>query len=131
MESRVGANHYRVKMRSKTKTYHVNVLKKYNARKPQVVVVHTSNKDDATIAVAGVVHQDTDHELGEVKDLEVNLGEDLSKDQQCILKDLTWRPPDAFTHMPGKTDGIQHRVKLKDNTPICCKPYPLPYANRE
>ena len=27
--------------------------------------------------------------------------------------------------MPGETDVIQHRVKLKDNTPICCKPYPL------
>ena len=33
-------------------------------------VVHTSNKDDATIAVAGVIYQDTDLELGEVPDLE-------------------------------------------------------------
>ena len=30
--------------------------------------------------------------------------------------------------MPSKTDGIQHRVKLEDNTG---KPYPLPYAKRE
>ena len=60
VESRVGANNYRVKMRSKIKMYHVNVLKKYIAREPEVDVVHTSNKDDATIAVAGVVYQDTD-----------------------------------------------------------------------
>ena len=33
--------------------------------------------------------------------------------------------------MPGETDVIQHRVKLKDNTLIRCKPYPLPYAKRE
>ena len=33
--------------------------------------------------------------------------------------------------MPGETDVIQHRVKLTDDTPICCKPYPLPYAMRE
>ena len=26
---------------------------------------------------------------------------------------------------------IQHRVKLTDDTPICCKPYPLPCAMRE
>ena len=32
-------------------------------------VVHTSNKDDATIAVAGVIYQDTDKELVEVPDL--------------------------------------------------------------
>ena len=33
--------------------------------------------------------------------------------------------------MPRETDLIQHRVKLTDDTPICCKPYPLPYAMRE
>ena len=33
--------------------------------------------------------------------------------------------------MPGETDVIQHRVKLTDDTPICCKPYPLLYAMRE
>ena len=70
MEIRVGANDYRIKMRSKTKTYHVNMLKKYIAREPEVDVAHTSNKDDVTIAVAGVIYQDTDPELGEVPDSE-------------------------------------------------------------
>ena len=55
VESRVGANDYRIKMRSQTKKYHVNMLKKYIPRKPEVDVVHTSNKDDVTIAVAGVI----------------------------------------------------------------------------
>ena len=64
MESRVEANNYRIKMGSKTKTYHVNMLKKYIAREPKVDVVHTSNTDDVTIAVTGVNYQDTDPELG-------------------------------------------------------------------
>ena len=51
---------------SKTKTYYVNMLKKYFAREPEEDVIHTSNKDDATTAVAGVIYQDTDPELGEV-----------------------------------------------------------------
>ena len=46
MESHVGANDYRVKMGSKTKTYHINMLKKYIVREPEVDVVHTSNKDE-------------------------------------------------------------------------------------
>ena len=33
--------------------------------------------------------------------------------------------------MPGETYVIQHRVKLTDDTPIRCKPYPLPSAMRE
>ena len=64
MESHVGANDYRIKMGSKTKTYHLNMLKKYVARTHEVDVVHTSNKDDATIAVARVIYQDIDPEMG-------------------------------------------------------------------
>ena len=48
-----------------------------------------------------------------------------------MLKDLTQRYPDIFTDIPGETDVIQHRVKLTNDTPILCKPYPLPYAVRE
>ena len=70
IESRVGANNYRIKMGSKIKVYHVNMLKKYIAREPEVDVVHTSNKNDVTIAVARVINQDTDPELVEVQDLE-------------------------------------------------------------
>ena len=47
-----------------------------------------------------------------------------------MLKDLTQRYPDVFTDMQRETDVIQHRVKLTDDTPILCKPYPL-YAMRE
>ena len=60
----MGANFYRIKMGSKTRTYLLNMLKKYIAREPQVDVVNTSNKDDATIAVARVIYQDNDPEMG-------------------------------------------------------------------
>ena len=66
-----------------------------------MVVVHTSNKDDATIAVAGVIRN-------------VKLGGNLSEDQRSMLKDLTRKNPDVFTDMPGETDVIQHRVKLTE-----------------
>ena len=66
-------------------------------------VVHTSNKDDVTIAVAGVIFQDTDQGLGEVPDLEgyhlkegVRDVKDLSEDQRHMLKDLTRRYPDVL-----------------------------------
>ena len=60
VQSRVGANGYRIKMGPKTKMYRLNMLKKYIAGEPKVDVVHASNKDDATLAVAGVIYQDTD-----------------------------------------------------------------------
>ena len=33
--------------------------------------------------------------------------------------------------MSGETHVIQQRVRLTDETPICFKPYPLPYAMGE
>ena len=141
VESRVGASDYRVKMGSKTKTYHVNMLKKYISREPEGNVVPVDGTDGATVAVAGVIHQDVDPELGEVPDLEgyrqregvrdVKLGDELPEDQRRVLKDLVRRYPDVFTDMPGETDVIQHQIRLTDDTPIRCKPYPLPYAMRE
>ena len=104
-------------------------------------MVTVDSTDGATIAVAGVIHQDVDPELGEVPDLEgyrqregvrdVKLGDELPEDQRRVLKDLVRRYPDVFTDMPGETDVIQHQIRLTDDTPIRCKPYPLPYAMRE
>ena len=107
MESCVGANDYRIKMGSNTKTYHMNMLKKYNAREPEVDVVHTvhtSNKDDVTIAVAGVIYHDLEsyHQKEGVRD--VKLGEHLSKDQRRMLKDCTRSYPNVYTDMPVETN---------------------------
>ena len=74
MASHVGANDYRVKMGSKTKTYQVNMLKKYMASEPEVDVRQTSNKDDTNIAVARMIYQDTDPMLGEVPGLSSEKG---------------------------------------------------------
>ena len=80
-------------MGSKTKTHHMNTLKKYIAREPPMDMVQTKNKEEATKAVARVIYQDTDPELGEVHvpHLEGNhqkegvrdakLGEDISEDK--------------------------------------------------
>ena len=77
-------------------------------------VIHTSNKGDATIAVARVIYQDTlTQSWQEVPNLEgyhqkegvrdIKLGEDLSED----------------------------RVKLTGDIPIRCKPYILPNVMKE
>ena len=61
----------------------------------------------------------------------MKLGDELPEVQRRVLKDLVRRYPDVFTDMPGETDVIQHQIRLTDDTPIRCKPYPLPYAMRE
>ena len=82
-------------MGTKTKMCHMNMLKKYIARDPEVDMVLTSNKDDATKAVAGVLYKDIGyHQKEGVQD--VKLGEDLSEDQRRMLKDLTQSYPEVM-----------------------------------
>ena len=112
------------------KTYHVNMLKKYMSREPDVDgnMVTVDSTDNASIAVAGVIHQDVDPELGQVPDLEgysqregvsdVKLGEELPEDQQRVLKDLVRKYPK--TDMTRETDVIQHQNKWIDDMPIRC-----------
>ena len=60
----------------------------------------------------------------------MKLGEELPEDQCRVMRDLVWRYTNVFTDRLGETDLIQ-QIKLTDDTPIRCKPYPLPYAMRE
>ena len=122
-------------MGSKTKTYHVNMLKKYNSREPDAEgnVVPADDTDGVNVAVACVIHQDVDPELEEVPDLEgycqregvcdVKLGEELPEDQRRLPKNLVQKYPFVFTNMPRETDVMQHQIKLTDDTPIRCKPH--------
>ena len=61
----------------------------------------------------------------------MKLGDELPEDQRRVLKDLVRRYPDVFTDMCGETDVIQHQIRLTDDTPIRCKPYPLLYDFRK
>ena len=65
-------------MRSKMKTYHVNMLKKYISREPEGKknVVPVDATGGATVAIAGVVHQDVDLELRKALDPEGDQRED-------------------------------------------------------
>ena len=54
-------------MGSKTKTYHINMLKKYISRELEGNEVPVDDTDGAT---DGVIHQDVDPDLGELPDLE-------------------------------------------------------------
>ena len=113
VESRVGANDYRVKMGSKTKTYHVNMLKKYISREPEGNVVPVDSTDGATIAVAGVIHQGVNQKMGEVPGPESGRQEgtqdaksgELPEDLRRLLREVFQKYPDIFKDVPGPGDS--------------------------
>ena len=60
-------------------TYHVNMLKKYISREPEGNVVPVDAWDGATVAVAGVIHQDVNSKMGEVPGSEGGLQEETQE----------------------------------------------------
>ena len=47
------------------------------------------------------------------------------------MMDTLVRYAEVFLDIPGKTDIIEHKIKLTNNNPVRSRPYPLAYALRE
>ena len=62
-----------------------------------------------------------------IKDVSIN--SNLSDSMQYDLNTILYDYSDIFSDVPGKTDCITHSIKLKDNTPIIKKPYPLSFSS--
>ena len=89
-------------------------------------MVLVDDTDGATVAVACVIHQDVDPELGEVPDLEsyrqregvrdVKLGDELPEDQRRVLKDLVRRYPDVFTQVHSGATLVRGLRKILEGS---------------
>ena len=111
---KVGEVNYRVRQpgrRSPTQIYHVNLLKKWNARD-----VLCSIPPKAT------------SETGPAK---VPLGEQLSPAQRQELMELVDQNQDVFYGEPGHTNLVQHHIITEPGKKVKLRPYRIPEARRE
>lgn len=113
---------YRVMLgNGKTKVFHANLLKPYEAR-------------SETIAVS-VIYSDNEEKLLEWPEVrgketykDVNINPELSFRQKSDLLSLVKEYKDIFTEKPGLTPLAVHSIELTDTDPVREKPYPLPFA---
>ena len=145
--SRCGkSNDYQVEVNKKVKTFHVNMLKKYieradqdeapqqNSDNNQVMSGDACTKiiggnEDLSVNDEEMMELTNCHQKETVKD--VKLGIELTKIQQEEMMDTLVRYTEVFLDIPSKTDMIEHKIEITDNSPVRSRPYPLPYALRE
>ena len=60
---------------------------------------------------------------------DVSINQDLSNARREKVDKLLNDYSDIFSDVPSKTHVIEHSIKLKDNTPIRKKPYPLSFSS--
>jgi hypothetical protein len=111
---KVGEVNYRVRQpgrRRPTQIYHVNLLKKWNAR-------------DVLCSVPPKATSQT----GPAK---VPLGEQLSPAQRQELMELVDQNQDVFSSEPGHTNLVQHHIITEPGKKVKLRPYRIPEARRE
>ena len=117
-------------------TYHANMLKQYVERKN--VTSHCLLFADANVTV----DEETDTEEFGLDDCafpkakqpqlynDVSISAELTSEQRAEVEALIEQYSDVLTSLPGRTDLIQHDIKLLTSEPIRSKGYPVPFKAR-
>ena len=139
----VGVNDYRVKVKGKNKTYHINLLKEYVSRKEGAVEESQSMMELAGAAVIEYEEGKVESVIDEEQLLDtrrtseketykdVKISSKLSASQKRDMKNLVFQYRDVFTDKPGTTNLAEHKIEMVTDDPVRVKPYPIPYSLRE
>ncbi|XP_063586494.1 uncharacterized protein LOC134763893 [Penaeus indicus] len=124
---------YEVKINTKKRLYHLNMLKKYVRRDDvsssqvcQVCVVDDLPTSEEKASFACDIP-----DLYEANECTVNINPELSSKQTAELKQLVAEFSDVFSDKPGVTSTVIHDIELSTVAPVHTKPYPIPHHLRK
>ncbi|KAL5009600.1 hypothetical protein ScPMuIL_011905 [Solemya velum] len=136
VEEQTGPVDYRIKIRGKSKVFHVNMLKPWFERE----VIDQKKDILAAVELLCALGDERDDEQDEIcnpllvpKETfeDIKVGPDLTVDQLEEVKHICSNYPHVLVDIPGRTDKAVHSVKTCSDKPVFQKPYPLPFALRE
>ena len=128
---------YKVDVNGVVNPYHANILKQYVER--QNVASHCLMFAEATASA----NEDDDTEEFSLDDCafptakkpesynDVSISDTLTSEQRSEVETLIEQYPEVLSSLPGRTDQIQHDIKLLTAEPIRSKGYPIPLKTRD
>jgi len=122
VKRRIGLVNYEIIMNSQgqTKVFHINLLKKWHPRKDEQNSYHNDIENDGSITDRGNPSQ------------QINMGTELTHNQQTQLYQVLNNFPNVLAAEPGKTTVMDHHIPTTDcSAPIRQRPYRIPHAYRE
>ena len=150
VEKKLNDFDYQVKVGTKTKIYHINLLKEYIERERAgadevVAATHEPPEEDEIETVAVVIEEDetmketvmnTDFQKNmptlETKRTEdvshVHFSEKLNKEQLDEVKAIFNEYEKNLTDVPLTTDLVTCEIKLSTEQPVYVRPRPIPHA---
>ena len=123
-------NNYVCQIGKKLKTYHANLLKKFEERQP--LPPHDTILPHAAVSF---IKEDNDESESNIEFLrvsqkefpsDVRVDDKLSPNQQNEVTDLLQGFSETLNDLPGRTQCIEHKIRVVDDTPFRIRQYPLP-----
>ncbi|PIK60000.1 hypothetical protein BSL78_03079 [Apostichopus japonicus] len=148
---KVGTMNYKIDFGHRVKTFHANLLKKYNRREVAATMFEMPIQSMYEVVCTSVLEDEPQEESGisELKSFftddlihlppmfqkerstDVNISGQLGKTKTQQVQQILTEFEDSLTDLPGKTKLGEHVIKVSDTTPIRSKPYPIPHALRD
>ncbi|XP_059160867.1 uncharacterized protein K02A2.6-like [Physella acuta] len=125
---------YEIMIKDKKKIFHVNILSPFHMRPSDLEVPEYT----ATINCA-VVSDDTDQDdTYEIRTIPVNNEsfrdidlKHIPEEFQERIEQLLSKYQETLSAVPGRTNTIEHEIKVISDTPIKLKPYEIPLHYRD
>nr|XP_037287184.1 uncharacterized protein LOC119180146 [Rhipicephalus microplus] len=124
---------YLVNLGHKVTLFHINMLKKYEERKPlsqrTVAGVTTALPSDTDEVQSDEVPHITLEQTQDWTNVTIasELNADARQQATAVLKEFR----DVFSDVPGKTDIVHCELKLTSEAPIQVRQYPLPFTVKD
>ena len=147
IEEQTGSNDYRINVKGKVKTYHVNHLKKYHVGSEELMTKADDNVRGPLLeTVCSAIVEGTDGTQEAASDdglldvgnylstesfKDVKYGDGLIKEQRVEVVGLVREFAGVFTDLPGTTTLVSHPICLMTDVPVSSKPYVVPYSLRK
>ena len=111
--------------RKRLRTFHVNLLRKWNDRAKLAFYAqaYVLSEDD----ILNYLPKQTPSQTAE----DVNISSDLTPFEQSQIKELVNKYSSIFSDVPTATNAAIHDVKTGDAKPVRTRPYRLPECHRE
>ena len=130
---------YRVNINGYIHTYHANILRLYVERKTEAshcllsakasILLREEDEDESDEYSLEDCAFPSNKEIETYRD--VSISDELTDVQRKEVKELLAKYPDVLTSIPGKTELLEHDIKLSTAEPVRSKGYPIPYKTRE
>ena len=126
---------YKIDVNGVVSTYQANMLKQYVERRNELShcllsaeAIESADDDDIEDFPLDDCTFPTAQKPESFRD--VSISNTLTSEQRKEVETLMKQYPDVLSSLPGRTDQIQHDIKLLTSEPIRTKGYSIPYKTR-